>query len=150
MTERASVGATLDVDQMADEMIDEIFANAPAQMSEPGPYESPAVAPPALGVEPAIPGVPAGDTRAILVNLRYTNETILLHDGNGKPTGEFIQFYDGRAIVPADQVAFVQSAAPYVYVEPADGHLNVHPQSGFSTRNGAAFAQYCLDYANNQ
>lgn len=148
MTERVGLGSTLDMDSLTDELIDDIYAGAPAAYSEPGP-ESPLIEPPVLDIEPVLPVLSPTDERVILVNLRFTNEVIFMPGPGGEWTGEYVQFHDGRYLARPDELATILKAAPHVSVEPKEGLLNVHPVTKFATRNPVVWAQYCLDYANS-
>lgn len=148
MTERVGVANDLDLDQLTDDAIAELYKGAPERMSEPGPSESPVNEPPVLNIAPAIPPVPDDET-VILVNLRFSNECIFISDDSGEWTGDYVQFHEGKTPLRTRLVPKVLAAAPYVYVEPSVGTLYVHPTTKFQTRNPDVWAQYCLDVAAN-
>lgn len=144
MTQRVDTDFDMDLTSLIrdDEEIEELYEGAPASFSEPGD-ESPEYD--ASAPTQQVPPVNEGNT--LLLNLRFMHETILIDDVNlheGK-----VQFDDGWLAVPTAVVDKVIAAAPYVFIEPTEGPVFHHQDTGFKTRNASAYEEFVRQYYEN-
>lgn len=139
------------------EAFDELMAGLPERMKE--------IDTDRLAGEPAAAPIPPGffdtadEDKVLLVNLRYTEETIFvpenITDQHGNVHREFVgqkqlQFIDGHLYCTRSQADMVKAMCPYVYEEPKEGEVVTFHATGFRTRSAAIMAEYGARYADNQ